>query len=220
MRRRLRPLSFVLLAASLFAAPSCGGGKPKEAAAPRDEQEAPLRCDVDQTREYVCDTLLPLTSAQPAPEPYQNCPGSLDVRQSVFEPLSNIARFDPAYTEFTRKRVPPGHSCCYAWCTQVALGRPDDVDGATCSDQNAMQEHYCMVEPEAGVSDSAASPYDRCPAAIRPPPAVAFSAPKAALFDPSRTGEKRQQGQNECCYGWCSKTPPGTGLRTQPPKTK
>jgi hypothetical protein len=220
MRRRSSPLSLALLAGAAFAAPSCGGGKPRDAAAPGTDDDAPLRCEVDQTREYVCDNLLPLASAKPAPEPYQNCPGTVDVRQSVFEPLSTIARFDPAYTELTRKRVPPGHSCCYAWCTRIALGRSDEVDSAICSDPNAMQESYCMVEPEAGVSESAGSPYDRCPAVIRPPAAVAFSAPKAALFDATRTGQKRQQGQNECCYGWCSKAPPGTGLRTQSPNAK
>ena len=216
----MRPPVQVPIIALVFyvalAAPSCSSSQPKQAESAGAEKEQPLRCEVDQTREYVCDNLLPLTSAKPAPEPYQNCPSALDVRQSVFEPLSTVARFDPAYTEYTRKRVPPGHSCCYAWCTRIVLGNPEEADGSVCSDPNAMQERYCMVEPESGVSASVGAPYDRCPTAIRPPAGVAFSAPKAALFDPAQTGQKRQQGLHECCYGWCSKAPAGTGLRTQP----
>jgi hypothetical protein len=215
----MRPNITLPLIALLFSlalvAPSCSSSQPKEAESP-GEQEQPLRCEVDQTREYLCDNLLPLTSAKPAPEPYENCPAALDVRQSVFEPLSSISRFDAAYTEYTRKRVPPGHSCCYAWCTRVALANPEEADGSVCSDPNAMQERYCMVEPEAGVSESVGAPYERCPVAIKPPAGVAFSAPKAALFDAAQTGQKRQEGLHECCYGWCSKTPPGTGLRSQP----
>lgn len=194
---------------------SCGAGQAKPVGEPGVEDDGPLRCEVDQTREYVCDDLLPLSSSKPAPEPYQNCPAALDVRHSVFEPVSQVARFDPAYTEQTRKRVAPGHSCCYAWCTRLVLAEPEDADNSLCSDPNVMHERYCIVEPEAGVSESADG-YERCPAAIRPPAGVAFSVPKSALFDPAGTAQKRQHGQNECCYAWCSKTPPGTGLRTQP----
>jgi hypothetical protein len=44
---------------------------------------------------------------------------------------------------------------------------------------------------------------------------VSFARPEAAPFDPAITGERRGQGFQECCYGWCSIAPPGTGLEKQ-----
>jgi hypothetical protein len=45
-----------------------------------------------------------------------------------------------------------------------------------------------------------------------PPAGVAFTPPKAAALDLRATAEKRSQGLTDCCYGWCSKAPLGTGL--------
>ena len=69
-----------------------------------------------------------------------------------------------------------------------------------------------MSAAEAGVSSAAAAPNEQCAEAIVPPAGVAFTPPKAAALDLQATAEKRNQGVAECCYGWCSKAPLGTGL--------
>jgi hypothetical protein len=75
-----------------------------------------------------------------------------------------------------------------------------------------MPERLCISTAEAGVSDAAAAPNEQCAAAVTPPPGVAFTPPKAAALDLRATAERRGQGLSECCYGWCSKAPLGTGL--------
>jgi len=75
-----------------------------------------------------------------------------------------------------------------------------------------MKEKLCVSEAEAGVSDGAEAPNQLCASAIAPPPGVSFAAPKAAGLDLQATAERRGQGLKECCYGWCSQAPLGTGL--------
>jgi hypothetical protein len=85
-----------------------------------------------------------------------------------------------------------------------------------CDQPLSFHESYCMPELEAGTSgELAGSPYDRCPAAVRPPAGVVFSVPPGALLDPERTAQRRAQGTRDCCYGWCSIAPPGSGLERQ-----
>jgi hypothetical protein len=170
-------------------------------------------------REYFCDDLLPLTSAVPAPEPYENCPGLLPNRPTAFKPARSLASFDPPFTEYTRRRVAPGHSCCYGVCTTVALASPASAKPQACTDRYAMPESFCMREPETGTSMAAAAPFEHCPAAIKPPEVGAFSIPDAALLDATATATRRQQARlADCCYTWCSKAPVGTVVSQ--PKTK
>lgn len=195
---------------------ACSGSKQKEAAAAVDEQTGPPPpCQKDEVREYFCDDLLPFENEKAAPEPYHTCPASVGVKGNVFPATSTWARFDVPRTEWTRKRVPPGHACCYSWCSKLALADTDDVDVSSCQQPNAMPERLCISTAEAGVSDPAASPNEQCAAAVAPPPGVAFTPPKAAGLDLQATAERRSQGLSECCYGWCSKAPLGTGLGTK-----
>ena len=107
--------------------------------------------------------------------------------------------------------------------TQLVMAGESHVDfvadpakvpsGSGCDSPLAFVESYCLTEPEGGISSApAAAPYDRCPAAIEPPKAAAFSVPQAALLDWKSTGSRRSQGRPECCYAWCSNAPPGSGL--------
>ena len=32
-----------------------------------------------------------------------------------------VALFDEDYTAYIRRRMPPGHSCCYSWCGPIRL---------------------------------------------------------------------------------------------------
>lgn len=170
-------------------------------------------------REYFCDDLLPLSSSRPAPEPYDNCPATTDVRQGSFKAIGRIAGFDPGYTDYTRKRVQPGHSCCYGYCAKVKVADPGLASPAACRDVNGMHESFCMRELEGGTSRPAQTPFDRCPAALKPPEVVAFSAPNAALLDAAQTAQRRREIQlADCCYGWCSITPAGTVLKAGHPK--
>jgi hypothetical protein len=214
--RRARAKDFLAMALGLqvvWLGLACGGGKQKEAASAADEASGPPpACHKNEVREYFCDDLLPINSEKPAPEPYQTCPGSVGVKGNVFPPTSSFARFDGARTEWTRKRVPPGHACCYSWCSTLVVADLDDVDPNACRQPNAMPERLCISAAEAGVSDAAAAPNENCAAAVTPPPGVAFTPPKAAALDVQATAEKRGQGLSECCYGWCSKAPLGTGL--------
>lgn len=197
----------------LWLAAACSGSKPKEAQVAVDDHSGPPPpCQQDEVREYLCDDLLPTNSEKPAPEPYQTCPGTVGVKGSVFPATSSWARFDIPRTEWTRKRTPPGHACCYSWCSKLAIAEPDQVDAAACQQANAMPERLCFSAAEAGVSDAAAAPNEQCAAAVAPPAGVAFTPPKAAALDLRATAERRGQGLSECCYGWCSKAPLGTGL--------
>lgn len=211
---RARGLSAAALAvAVLNTIAACSGNqqKPADDAAGEDNGPPPP-CNKDEVREYLCDDLLPFTTEKAAPEPYQTCPSKLGVKGNVFKPTSSVARFDKSRTEWTRKRVPPGHACCYSWCSTLVVADTDDVDVAACGQPNAMRERLCISSAEAGVSDSAAAPNEACAAAVTPPASVAFTPPKAAALDLQATAEKRSQGVSECCYGWCSKAPLGTGL--------
>ena len=213
-RASARCLALAWAAASaLCVVSACSGSKQKAAETAADETKGPPpACHKDEVREYLCDDLLPFTSDKAAPEPYQTCPNAVGVKGNVFPATSSWARFDVPRTEWTRKRVPPGHACCYSYCSKLALGEVDQVDAASCQQPNAMPERLCISAVEAGVSDAAAAPNEGCSAAVVPPAGVAFTPPKAAGLDLRATAEKRSQGVSECCYGWCSKAPLGTGL--------
>jgi hypothetical protein len=199
--------------AAASAMSGCSGSKQKEAATSgEDANGPPPPCQKDEIREYLCDDLLPFTSEKAAPEPYQTCPSNVGVKGNVFPATSSWARFDVPRTEWTRKRVPPGHACCYSYCSKLAIAPVDQVEQASCSQPNAMPEKLCISSAEAGVSEAAAAPNEGCAEAVAPPAGVAFTAPKAAALDLRVTAERRAQGLNECCYGWCSKAPLGTGL--------
>jgi hypothetical protein len=153
-----------------------------------------------------------LNAAIAAPPPYQACPESIDEPSGEYD-SPDIGLFDSTYTEYTRKRAPPGHSCCYSWCSKVKLADPYVPSvHAACQTATAFREEYCMGEMEGGTSESVGAPFERCPVAIVPPAKVVFSAPEAALFDSQLTASHRGKGQADCCYAWCSQAPPGSGL--------
>lgn len=198
---------------ALWLAAACGGSKQKGAEAAGEELSGPPPpCRKDEVREYFCDDLLPFGSDKAAPEPYQTCPSNVGVKGAIFKATSSSARFDASRTEWTRKRVPPGHACCYSWCSTLVVGDVEQIDVTACQQPNAMPERMCISSAEAGVSDAAAAPNEGCATAVVPPAGVAFTPPKAAGLDLNATAEKRSQGLSECCYGWCSKAPLGTGL--------
>ncbi|HEV8248088.1 MAG TPA: hypothetical protein VGP93_20075, partial [Polyangiaceae bacterium] len=88
--------------------------------------------------------------------------------------------------------------------------------GSGCQQPLAFHESYCMTELESGTEGAlAASPLDRCPAAIQPPQASSFSVPPAALLDVKATSWRRSKGRPECCYSWCSIAPAGSGLERE-----
>ncbi len=218
-RQYARGRRVLAIAGGVFAAwlaVACAGNKQKAAEAAKDDQSGPPPpCLKDEAREYFCDDLLPISNERPAPEPCQTCPGTVGVKGNVFAATSSWARFDIPRTEWTRKRVPPGHACCYSWCSKLVLADVDQVDAASCQQPNAMPERLCISAAEAGVSDAAAAPNEQCAQAVTPPAGVAFTPPKAAGLDLRATAERRGQGLSECCYGWCSKAPLGTGLGTK-----
>jgi hypothetical protein len=203
------------------------GSSTKNAKVPPHDARAAL-CNVDQTREFFCDDLLPLSAALPAPAPYDTCPSSIDNAVGQYEPPPKIALFDSTYTEYIRKRAPPGHACCYSWCSSFKIGDPRAPSAqVSCTTAAAFREEYCMSAPEQGTSLPAASPFDRCAAAVVPPVKAAFSVPESALFDPKATADPKGQVQREsacasgcCCYSWCSQAPPGSGLQGGAPKKK
>jgi len=207
--------------AALGALPSACRSGSNETQAPDGEESGtrlrPVACGGDQVREYRCEALLPLSSALPAPEPYGACPGVIDVIDPTYVPVTNTAGFDAPHTEFMRRRAPPGHQCCYSWCGRLEVARVSEVPpGSRCNEPLAFPEKFCMPEPEGAVStERAASPFERCAAAVRPPQGAAFSVPSAALLQPALTNERRGLGFTECCYAWCSIAPPGTGLERQ-----
>lgn len=209
--RRCLCLGMSLLA--LWQAAACAGSQKTTAAVEGDDVSGPPPpCGKDEVREYLCDDLLPLNSEQPAPEPYQTCPSSVGVKGSVFPATSSWARFDIQRTDWTRKRAPPGHACCYSWCSTLKVADASDVDAASCGQPNAMRERLCVSGAERSVSRAASSPNEQCAEAITPPAGVAFAPPRAAALDLQATAERRSQGLTECCYGWCSRAPLGTGL--------
>jgi len=206
-------LAGLLGLSALWLAVACSGTKQKDAAAAGEDLSGPPPpCRQNEVREYFCDDLLPFNSDKPAPEPYQTCPSNVGVKGNTFPATSSWARFDIPRTAWTRKRVPPGHACCYSWCSTLAIADVDAVDATACRQPNAMPERLCISAAEAGVSDAAAAPNEGCAAAVVPPAGMAFTPPKAAGLDLQATAEKRSQGLSECCYGWCSKAPLGTGL--------
>ena len=183
------------------------------------EQDPSLPCGEDEGREYFCDDLLPLTSSRPAPEPYDNCPGTVDIRPGAYKPIGHVAGFDKGFTEYTRKRAQPGHSCCYSWCAKTIVADPSKAAPMQCRDTYGMQEHFCLRELES-TSAPAPRPYDRCPVAVKPPEQSSFSAPASALIDVASTAKQRDETKlADCCYSWCSKVPAGTVLKGHP-KTK
>ena len=189
-------------------------GRPPPKAAPAGPPPHLALCRQDETREYFCEDLLPFTTSNPAPAPYQSCPSVVDSPASQYFPPPDVGFFDTSYTEYTRKRAPPGHSCCYSWCSPVRLADPGAPSIQTaCATATAFREEFCMEEPEAGSRLSVGAPFDRCPVAIQPPQAAVFSVPESAAFDATLTAAHRGKGQSHCCYAWCSQAPPGSGLQ-------
>ncbi len=185
-----------------------------------ERQPAPTQCARDEVREYFCDDLLPLLSARPAPEPYERCPAASDIRAGKFPAAGSLAEFDVEFTAYTRRRVQPGHSCCYGWCATVKPASVSSAAPADCRDSAGLREGFCMREPEGGTSAPAASPFEHCPSALAPPEVVAFAAPASARLDVAQTTQRRRETLlADCCYGWCSSTPVGTVLGAHP-KTK
>src|SRR6478609_9517236 len=179
---------------ALWLGAACSSSKQKgPETAGADLSGPPPPCHPNEVREYFCDDLLPFSSEKPAPEPYQTCPNSVGVKGNVFAPTSSWAHFDIPRTAWTRKRVPPGHACCYSWCSKLVIAEVDQVDVIACGQPNAMPERLCISAAEAGFSVSAAAPNENCAAAITPPAGVAFTPPKAAALDPRATAEKRSQ---------------------------
>jgi hypothetical protein len=204
-----RGIVAVALAALFFAC-----GKPGRRARGSDSQRAEAHlCKVDEVREYGCDSLLPVESSRPAPDPYGTCPSSIDVTDAHFPPRNGTGDFDVARTEFVRRRSPPGQQCCYSWCGKVEVVSPAVVEDR-CRQPLAFAESYCTTELESGTQgDLAPSPFERCAAAIRPPAAAAFSVPPGANLDTGLSSTRRKRGENLCCYSWCSVAPPGSSLR-------
>lgn len=204
---------------ALFLAASLGcrsGSPPPEPASSSDPALMPLRCGEDQTREFQCEAFLPLGPALAAPPPFEQCPVVMDIQFSAYPTSSTLARFDPGYTEYIRRRSSPGHNCCYSWCSDVSVADPSDIDTETCERALAFVESYCLTEFEDDSSGPMAqAPLDRCPAAIVPPKSTSFSVPRAAGLDYKLTSARRAQRRPECCYSWCSLAPPGTGLERQ-----
>ncbi len=211
--RSLRVLPCLLGLSALWLVAACSSSQKKgPETAGEDLSGPPPACQKNEVREYFCDDLLPFSSDKPAPEPFHTCPSNVGVKGNTFVATSSWARFDIPRTEWTRKRVPPGHACCYSWCSTLVIAEVEDIDPTACQQPNAMAERLCISSAEAGVSDAAAAPNEGCAVAVVPPAGVAFTPPKAAGLDLQATAEKRSQGLSECCYGWCSKAPLGTGL--------
>jgi hypothetical protein len=171
-------------------------------------------CQIDHTREFHCDDLAPRSSGRPAPPPFDNCPVKSEAHTGAFEPVPPVSVLDPTYTEYMRKRTPPGHVCCFSWCSPVPLAAVNPRERwETCQTSAAFREQFCMGEPEGGTSAPAGRAFPMCPAGIVPPAKVVFSVPKAALFDERVTSEHRSKGYRDCCYSWCSQAPPTSGLQ-------
>ena len=122
------------------------------------------------------------------------------------------------YTRYTRKRVPPGHSCCFSWCATLEVPDPRQIDpAARCAGDLAFREELCFEALESGTSIPAREPFGVCPAAVIPPPAGVFFQPQeGALFDSTLTTKRRSEGFDHCCYAWCSQAPQGVAGRELP----
>lgn len=213
-RRTCRAIAAILLVISPLACRRQNAPADPEA---KQDDLRPVACGLDEVREFRCDAFVTTHSALPAPEPYESCPSAMDIRDATFPPASGTGRFDAAYTAAIRARSSPGHNCCYSWCGKLEVVEPSAaLPQGGCDQPLSFRESYCMPELEGGTSgELAGSPYDRCAAAVRPPPGVVFSVPPAALLDLERTAQRRAQGTRDCCYGWCSIAPPGSGLERQ-----
>jgi hypothetical protein len=168
---------------------------------------------VDEVREYFCDDLVVPNPTLSAAPPFEACPSSIEDPVGTFEPPPGVASFDPSYTEHTRRRAPPGHACCYSWCSRVTVADPM-VSSITesCRTGKAFREEYCMPELEGGTSLPGPAPLERCPLAVKPPAKAVFSVPESAVLDGSLTASKRGKGDPQCCYSWCSQAPLGSDL--------
>ena len=104
-------------AAVILLGSGCSTENAPDAKSPRGSMwsHSPPVCGVDEVREYRCEELLPREHALSAPEPYDACPASVETQDGVHEPTPPVALFDADYTEHIRRRMPPGHSCCYSW---------------------------------------------------------------------------------------------------------
>ncbi|MCA9645398.1 MAG: hypothetical protein H6718_33700 [Polyangiaceae bacterium] len=173
-----------------------------------------VRCEADESREYYCEDLLPRASSRPAPAPYESCPSFVEDPAGELADAPTNASFDKQYTAYTRKRMPPGHSCCYSWCSKLNVLAPDSFNAyAACDSALAMRETLCFEAPESGTSQPAPQPFDACPTAVKPPPGSSFAVPQGAIFDLESTTQKRAQGFSQCCYSWCSIAPGATGVQ-------
>lgn len=198
---------------ALWAGAGCRSEAPAELSGRAYWSHSPSRCRIDEVREYHCDSLLPRESSLPAPEPYADCPGTIESHGADHDPPPPVAVFDASYTEHVRRRAPPGHDCCYSWCSPLRLADPRSPSAvAACRTPAAFRETYCMAVPESGTSMPSAPPFQACPAAILPPARAVFAVPEAALFDAAFTAERHQSGFAECCYAWCAQAPPTSGL--------
>ncbi len=208
MRSPLVPLCLLALAIVL----ACGSSRESEEG-PKSPSgmwsHSPPVCGQDEVREYQCEELLSVAPAMPAPAPYESCPMNLEGATGIHAPAPPVAIFDDDYTAFIRKRAPPGHSCCYSWCSKLRVVERENLPPAPggCTGGHQMREQYCFDELEGGSVSPAPEPYGRCPTAVVPPASVAFSVPDAAPFDTQATATRRAQGFKECCYGWCSAAP-------------
>src|SRR4051812_33236222 len=84
----------VLLAVFWGLVPACQKPISDAALDAARDQDPSLPCAEDEGREYLCDDLLPLTSSRPAPAPYENCPGTVDVRPGAYKATGRVAGFD------------------------------------------------------------------------------------------------------------------------------
>ncbi|HET9956867.1 MAG TPA: hypothetical protein VFQ61_20365 [Polyangiaceae bacterium] len=199
----------IAVALPLSVSQGCASSEP-----PRREREA-LRqdlCPADSVRQFHCDDLLPRPKSQEgAPAPYELCPAGIQVPLTDGYPANqSVAEFDVPYTEWARRRVSPGHACCYSWCAALPPADPEDVPPeAGCAEPSVTRESYCLPELERGSSIAASEPFERCPMVIHPPAGQFFSVPKAAPLDPQATAGKRGAGEEVCCYAWCSRMPAG-----------
>ncbi|MCC6217748.1 MAG: hypothetical protein IT376_23015 [Polyangiaceae bacterium] len=197
--------TLIAVGAGATLAPACGAGAPAPRPPAAFGARSPERCAEDEIREYYCDELLPLASSLAAPEPYGSCPATVEPRAGRVEPLPAMAGFDSDYTAYMRRRTPPGHTCCYSWCSPLAVREPrDPPDDLGCRHPLAIRESFCFDELEGGASSPADGAYPGCPAALEPPRGVAFSAPPVVPFSPNATAGRRRYGFRECCYEWCS----------------
>jgi hypothetical protein len=202
-RLRIAALTIAVSACASSEQPSAGLRQPAGL-----WSHSPSVCGPDEVREYQCEELLSVMPVMPAPAPFESCPMNLEGATGTHAPAPPVAIFDPDYTAHIRRRAPPGHSCCYSWCSRLRVAASEQAQAAqSCRGGHELREQYCFDELEGGASEPAIPPFQRCPRTVVPPLSMAFSAPAAASFDPHATGAKRAQGFKECCYGWCSAAP-------------